>query len=385
MSGIATMQLRTEVIFGSGCAEGVGEVAKRLGAQRVLVISDRGLQKAGLVEAVMRWLAQAGLTVESFVDVEAEPPLESVAPGVEAARRAGAEVIVGLGGGSAMDVTKAVAMLLTNEGTLGDYLGTGLVKHAAVPMIMLPTTAGTGSELTPNALFYVPERRAKEAVVSPLITATVAMIDPQFTRSLPAGVTAASGMDALCHAVEAYTGLNANPLTEPYALESIRLITTHLRRAVFSGGDLAAREGMALGSLYAAVALATAGTNGVHALAYPLQGLNRITHGVANSLLLPYVMAYNVPASLERFARVAQQMGQPAGDLSLRQLAEAGVSECRSLAADVGIPRRLREVGITADQIPALVAGAMQVTRLIKNNPRPLQAADVESLLRTAL
>jgi alcohol dehydrogenase len=385
MVSLASLKLPTEVIFGSGCAETVGMQARRLGAQRVLLISDRGLEKAGLVEQLGSWLRKAALSVESYTGVEAEPPISSVEPCLDYARQADCQLIVGLGGGSVMDVSKVVAMLLTNPGSVADYIGNDLVKVPGVPTILLPTTAGTGSELTRNALFYVPERHTKEAVISPLIVATLAMIDPALMLSAPPLVTAASGMDALCHAVESYTGLNTNPLTEPYALESIRLIATHLREAVFAGTSLKAREGMALGSFYAGIALATSGTNGVHALAYPLQGLNRITHGIANSMLLSYAMEYNVPANLERFARIAQQMGEPVEGLSLRQAAGKSAQACQQLAEDVGIPRHLREVGIIPEQVPNLVAGALQVTRLLKQNPRPMRPEDIEAIFRRAL
>jgi len=385
MANAISLKMSTEIVYGSGCAETVGAQARRLGAQRVLLISDPGLQKVGLVEQLLGWLRREGLEVEAYSEVEAEPPVESVAPCLDRARQVDCQVIVGLGGGSVLDVTKAVAMLLRNQGSLEDYLGTGLVRNPPLPTILLPTTAGTGSELSPNALFYVPQRRAKEAVVSPLIMATVAMVDPVLTLPLPPSVTAASGMDALCHAIESYTGLNSNPLIEPYALEAMRMIALHLRGAVFSGQGLEAREGMALGSLYSAVALAHSGTNGVHALAYPLQGLNRITHGIANALLLPYVVAFNLPASLERYARIAQQMGQPVAGSSLRQAASESAVACRQLADDVGIPRRLRDVGVLPEQLPDLVAGALKVTRLLRHNPRPMRPEDVEGIFSTAL
>jgi len=321
----------------------------------------------------------------SYVDVEAEPSTDSVAPCLDYARQAECDVVVGLGGGSVLDTTKAVAMLLKNEGTVEDYLGNDLVQRRGVPTILMPTTAGTGSEITPNALFYVPSRRAKEAVISPLIVTPVAMVDPVLTLSVPPSVTAATGMDALCHAIESYTGLNATPLSEPFALEAIRLISANLRQAVMDGQSLRAREGMALGSLYAAISLANSGTNAVHALAYPLQGLNRITHGIANSLLLPYVMEFNLLGNLEKFAKVAEMMGQPVGHSSLRDAAGESARACRQLSQDVGIPQHMSDVGISAAQMGELVGGALKVTRLLKNNPRPIGAEDVERIYERAL
>ncbi len=385
MKNLATLRIPSELIFGSGCAETVGDQAHRLGAKRALVISDHGLQKAGLVDQVEGWLNKAGISSASYVNVETEPSTDSVAPCLEYARHVESDVIVGLGGGSVLDTTKAVAMLLKNEGTVEDYLGTGLVKHGGVPNILLPTTAGTGAEVTPNALFYVPSRRAKEAIVSPLIVTPVAMVDPVLTLSVPPSITAATGMDALCHAVESYTGLNATPLSEPFALEAIRLIAANLRTAVIEGQNLAAREGMALGSLCAAISLANSGTNAVHALAYPLQGLNRVTHGIANSLLLPYVMEFNLLGDLEKFAKVAELMGQPTAHLSLRDAAAESARACRQLSQDIGIPQHLSDVGISADQIDDLVDGALKVTRLLRNNPRPVGAEDIQKIFERAL
>jgi alcohol dehydrogenase len=385
MTNLATLRIPAEVIFGSGCAETVGEQARRLGARRAFIISDRGLHKAGWVDQMEGWLKKDGISAASFVDVEPEPSVESVAAGVEAASQAEGEVIIGLGGGSALDTTKAVAMLLTNDGTVEDYLGIGLVKRRGAPTILLPTTAGTGAETTPNALFYIPARQTKEAVVSPFIVPDVAMLDPVLTLSVPPHVTAATGVDALCHAVESFTGLNATPLTNPFAAEATTLISTHLRRAVFDGQNLAAREGMALGSFYAGIAIANAGTNGVHALAYPLQGLHRIAHGVANSLLLPYVLEFNLLGNLERFAKVAELMGQPTAHLSRREAAAASARACQQLSQDVGIPKRMSDVGITAEHLDDLVEGALKVTRLLKNNPRPLGATEIKQIFERAL
>jgi alcohol dehydrogenase len=385
MAAIASLQLSTEIIFGSGCADIVGVRACQFGAKKVYLVSDQGLTRAGIVERAEGWLRAAGLDVVTYAQVEPEPTLDGTSLCVAQARQAEPQAVVGIGGGSVLDTAKVVAMLLRNPGGIEDYLGADRVAQRGVPLILLPTTSGTGAESTHNALFYAPARRAKEAVISPLIVPALAIIDPALTVSLPPAVTAATGMDALCHAIEAYTGLNSNPLTDPYALEAIRLIATHLRRAVHAGRELAGREGMALASFYAGVAIAFAGTNGVHALAYPLQGLHRIAHGVANAVLLSAVLAYNAPADLERFARVAQQMGEPIHHLSPRAAAEAGVRACRQLSADVGIPQRLGELGIAADQVDDLVSGALQVTRLLKNNPRPLAAQDMERIFRQAL
>jgi alcohol dehydrogenase len=374
-----------QIVFGNGCAESVGEHARRLGATRVMLVSDPGLERAGLVAQVRGWIAAVGLAVETYVGVQPEPSIDTVNTLLAQARAIAPDVFVGLGGGSSLDCTKAVAMLMTNGGVVEDYLGSDLVRQRGLPTVLMPTTAGTGSEVTPNAVFAVPAKHTKQVVVSRLLLPEVALVDPLLTYTAPPSVTAASGMDALCHAIEAYTSLTANPLADPYALAAMRLIATHLRTAVYDGQDAIVREGMALGSLYAGLALANAPMNAVHALAYPLQGRHHITHGLANALLLPHIVAYNASGSVERFARVAEAMGKPIGQLSPREAAAASAEACASLAQDVGIPSRLRDVGIAAEHLPALVEGALEVSRLLRNNPRPIGAQDIAAIFERAL
>lgn len=379
-----TLKVPPKIIYGSGSASTVGQEVRLLGAKHVLLISDHGLQGAGIVDEVAVSLKKEGLSFSTYLEVEIEPSVESVRPCVEFASREAYDVVIGLGGGSVLDTAKVTAMLLTNGGAVEDYLGADLVKHPGLPTILMPTTAGTGAEVTPNALFYVPARRNKEAVVSQFIVPAAALVDPALTLSLPPHITAATGIDALCHAIESFTASNATPLSMPFAREAIRLIAIHLRKAVVRPDDLAAREGMALGSLYAAISLANSGTNAVHALAYPLQGLNRITHGVANSLLLPYVLEFNLLGDLQRFAAVAELMGQPTAHLLLRDAAGACARLCQQLTEDVGIPKRMRDVGIQETQLDDLVEGAWAVQRLLRNNPRPINREDIRAIYKRA-
>lgn len=385
MPEIATFCTAGQIVFGNGCAQSVGGRAKALGAHQVLLVSDPGLERAGLVAQVRAWLTDAGLAVDAYAEVQPEPSIDTVATLLAQVRAMQPDLLVGMGGGSSLDCTKAVAMLLTNGGAVEDYLGPELVKRRGVPTILLPTTAGTGSEVTPNAVFAVPAKHTKQVVISRLLLPDVAMIDPLLTFTAPPSVTAASGMDALCHAVEAYTGLTANPLADPYALAAMRLISTHLRAAVYDGQNATAREGMALGSLYAGLALANAPMNAVHALAYPLQGWHHVAHGLANALLLPHIVAFNASGSIERFARVAEAMGQPVSHLSSREAAAASAEACAQLSRDVGIPQHLRDVGISREHIPTLVEGSLEVTRLLRNNPRPIRAEDIAAIFERAL
>lgn len=384
-SKVATFRIPSQITLGAGAAETVGIEAKRLGGAHAFVVSDPALQPLGITDQVVAWLAAREVRSTVYTEVEAEPSVQSVDRCVEAARAADCDLVVAVGGGSALDTAKAVAMLLTNPGRLEEYLGIGLVKRRGVPSILMPTTSGTGAEITPNALFYVPAARDKKAVVSPHIIPDVALVDPQLTLTVPPSVTAATGIDALSHAVEAYTSVNASPLTDMYALEAIQLIGANLRTAVGNGGDLPAREAMARASLYAGIAIGNAGTNAVHALAYPLQGQHRVTHGVANSLMLPYVLDFNALSNLPKFARIAEAMGEPVAGLSPRDAAGRSAVACRLLSEDVGIPQRLADVGVRPEHVDALVEGAMQVTRLLANNPRRIRPEDARAIFERAL
>lgn len=382
---VATFRVPNQISVGIGAAESVGSEAKRLGGRHAFVVSDPALRQIGLTDQLTAWLTAQEIRSTVFTDVEPEPSVQSADRCAGAARAAGCDLVVGIGGGSAMDTAKAAAVLITNGGSVQDYLGNGLVGKRGVPSILIPTTSGTGAEITPNALFYVPALRDKKAVVSPYIIPDVAIIDPQLTLTVPPTVTAATGVDALCHAIESYTSVNASPMTDMYALESIRLIGAHLRTAVGNGGDIQARDAMARASFYAGISIANAGTNAVHALAYPLQGQHRITHGVANSLMLPYVLEFNALSNLAKFARVAEAMGEPLAGISLRDAAARSVSACRQLSEDIGIPQSLSEVGIKAEQVDALVEGAMQQTRLLVNNPRRVRPEDARAIFEKAL
>ncbi len=382
---LAIFRIPAQITLGLGAAETVGAEAKRLGATHAFVMSDPNLQKVGATDRILEALRAQGIRTTVNMDVVVEPTVESVAPGSAAARDAKCDLVVGLGGGTTLDTAKAVALLMRNQGTVEDYLGIALVKQRGVPSILIPTTSGTGAEITPNALFLVPAEREKKAVVSPHIIPDVAIVDPLLTLTVTPRVTAATGMDALSHAVEAYTSLNASPLTDLYALEAIRLVGAHLRTAVANGSDVAAREGMARASLYAGIAIGNAGTNIVHALAYPLQGQHRVTHGIANSLLLPYGMEFNALSNLPKFAAVAGALGEPIAGLSPRAAAAKSAEACRLLSLDVGIPQNLREVGIKAEHIQALADGAMKVTRLLANNPRQVLPKDARAILEKAL
>jgi alcohol dehydrogenase class IV len=284
-----------------------------------------------------------------------------------------------------MDIASITSVMLTNPGTVYDYFGIGLVKNPGVPCILIPTTAGTGAEVTPNAILTDTKAKLKKAVVSPFILPRVAIIDPLLTVSMPPSVTSSSGIDALTHAVESYTSNNANILTDLFAKEAMILIGRSLRTAVANGNNLEARYDMSIGSLYAGISLANAGVTAVHALAYPLGGTFNVAHGIANGLLLPYVMEFNVLGDIPKFAQIARFLGEKVDQLPLIDQAYQAPRAVKAIYRDLKIPQSLTELKVPREGIPDMAKAAMNVTRLMGNNPRAMTLQDVERIYEKAL
>lgn len=374
-----------QLVTGSGSVKLLGEKALQLGASKVLLVTDHILYKNGLITSAHHGLKEAGLEVEVVDSVEPEPPFENVEQIYEQIKGKGFDLLVGIGGGSVLDVTKLLAVMMTNDGDVRDLVGIDKVPQKGAPFILLPTTAGTGSEVTYNAIFTDTRDRVKKGIVSAYLLPDVAIVDPELSLSCPPAVTAATGMDALVHAIESYTAIKASPLTDGIALQAIKLMAGSLREAVFQGSSLKAREEMAMGSLLAGISLGNAGVGAVHALAYPLGGKFKVAHGVANSLLLPYVMKYNVAANLPKFAEIAKAMGENVQGLSLREAAHKAVASMAQLAHDIGIPRSLLEVGVTEEDLPGLAREASKIERLLQNNPRWLREEEIKQIYLDAL
>jgi len=289
-----------------------------------------------------------------------------------------------LGGGSALDTAKAAAILITNGGKAEDYIGLNKVPKATTPTIMVPTTAGTGAEVTFTAVFTHRMTRVKGAINSPYLFPDAALLDPELTVSLPPHVTAFTGMDALTHAIESVTSRSASVFTEALSLTSVRLISESLRRAVYYGSDIDAREKMLLGSLFGGLALADAGVGAAHALAYPLGGNYRIPHGLANAVLLPHVMEFNLPAAQKHFAMIAQSMGETVEGIPVWRAADAAIEAVQTLGWDIGVPSSLSALGIPRADIPMLAESSLKVTRPVENNPRTLGLEDAQKIYERA-
>lgn len=384
ISRIYQVMVPQTIRFGVGSLETLGDEARKLGAKRALVITDPGVYKAGLVDPVSERLSKAGLSLEVFSESEPEPTLPKLNATAKELRKNSFDLLVGVGGGSSMDTAKGLSVLLAHGGEGQDYIGVDKVSGPGIDTFMIPTTAGTGSEVTNIAIFGDPDKGLKLGIVSPYILARLALVDPTLTYGCPPAVTAASGIDALVHAIECYTSIKANNFTDALALEAMRLIVDSLRTAVHNGSDEEARNHMSEGALLAGIGFGNAGVAAVHALAYPLGSRFHVSHGVANGLLLPYVMLCNLPANLPKYAVVAQMLGEKEEGLSLREQAERGVEAVKDLVADIGIPLHLRDLGVPEEALKGMSVATMDVTRLLANNPKKLTLNDVRSILRNA-
>lgn len=372
------------ILFGFGAVEKTGAEAQLLKGKKVLVITDSGVIQAGLLEDVEKSLQSAGLPFVIFDGVEPDPRIEVVEKSVEIAKKEGIDLIIGFGGGSSLDIAKVTSILLTNSGKIDSLFGIDLVPNPGIPVILVPTTAGTGSEVTPIAILSDTKEKLKKGIVSPFLFPEVAIVDPKLTIGLPPSVTAFTGMDALTHAIEAYASINATDLTDLFAFRALELISQNIRIAYANGENLTARSNMMEGSLLAGIAFANAGVGAVHAFAYPLGGEFHLAHGLTNTLMLPYVMRYNILGCPEKFAQMAKAFGEKAETLSLMDGAETAVKFVERLSDDIRVPRRLRDVGIPENAIPRLAEAAMKVTRLLANNPRKIALDDAIAIYNSA-
>jgi len=366
-----------KIIFGNGSLLTLANHIKELHAQNPLVVIDKNLAKTDLLEKVANILVPGGIKFTVYDKVVAEPPIELADEGAKIAIKHKCDIVVGIGGGSAMDVAKAIAVLATNKGSAVDYLGLNKIPKHGLPKIMIPTTAGTGSEVTFTAVFVRKNLKKKEGMNSPYLYPELALLDPELTLSLPPAPTAQTGLDALCHAIESYTSVNASPVSEMFSLEAIALIAENLRACVHDGQNIVARERMLLGSLYAGIGLANAGVTAVHSLSYPLGGKYGVGHGLANTMMLPAVMAFNLPAALEKFTDVAEAMGECVEGLPVRESAYLALEAVEALIEDCGINSTLAQFGVKEKDFPALADVALNVAVPLKNNPRKITKEDM--------
>jgi alcohol dehydrogenase class IV len=361
-------QLPTKVIFGINATAKLKEELDRIKAKKVLVVTDKGVRKAGLVDKVVNPLG-ANFEVNVFDDVEPNPRSSTIEKGVKEFADKNIDAVIGVGGGSSIDSAKAIALRFTNSGHILDYKRGGKpIAHPPKPIIAIPTTAGTGSEVTFASMITDEVNKMKVAVFSPQIAPAIAIVDPLMTINLPPEPTIGSGADALTHAIEAYISINANFVSDALSLMAIKLISSNLREVVGNGQNITARSNILLASTMAGMAFTNVGLGIVHSLAHPLSGILDTPHGMACGILLPYVMRWNLVAVPSKFASIAEAMGEDVAGLSPIKKAKKAVEAVQELLIDIGVPQNLKQIGVDEPIIPKLVEQAL--VEGLKANPR---------------
>jgi len=375
-------QTASHNVSGAGSLDLLGEKLDSLGLSRltsIFILTQPSIVSLGYADHIKRELAKKGIASEISTEIKPEPTEENIEDVFHTFLRGEHDAIIGIGGGSVLDAAKILAVLKTNDQPISALVGTNLVEKRGVPTILIPTTSGTGSEVTPNAIVTFPEKELKIGMVSPHLLPDLVILDPALTLNLPKSITAATGMDAFTHALESYISNKANPFSDMFALESMRLISGSIQEAYHHGENLKARENMLVGAMYGGMALTSAGTAAVHAMAYPLGGKYKISHGVANSMLLPHVTAFNADHIIDRLEHVARAIGL-AGAHTKQELAERVIHQIEEWTADLHIPQQLKAFGVSKEDVPALAQAASEVKRLMDNNPKPMSVSDIEQV-----
>ncbi len=373
------------LIFDSGASAQCGDHARSLGIRRLLLVTDKGIMAAGIAAPIIAALTDAGLAVAVFDNVSADPPVSVIETARDAAITHKADGVLGLGGGSALDAAKLAALLARSGEALADIYGLDQAQGPRLPLILIPTTAGTGSEVTPISIVTVGAEE-KKGVVSPHLLPDIALLDPALTLGLPPAVTAATGIDAMVHAIEAYTSVHKkNPISDALATKALGLLSSGLPRAFADGGDLGAWSDALLCACLAGMAFANAPVAGVHALAYPIGARFHVPHGVSNALMLPAVLRFNLPKAGEYYAQLAEYIctDDEIGMAPCPQ--EAFILKLERYCTEMEVPRQLRQVGITRQDLDQLADDAMLQTRLLINNPRTVTRDDAFALYETTL
>lgn len=374
----------TQIEFGNGAIARLPEFVRDLGGSRVLIVGDPGVQRAGLIDRVQSVLSGASIASAVFADVESDPATRSVDDGTVKGKAEGCDLVVGIGGGSALDTAKAIGLMLVNDGNIKEYVGIGKVPKPGAPVIAVPTTAGTGSELTIWSVLSDKVAKAKISVGSVLNCPKIALLDPELTLSLPPQITAATGMDALTHALESYVNTATQPISEAMSDQAMTLIAKSLRKAVLDGTDVEARGDMLLASSIAAMAFNSTRLGLVHAFAMPLGAKFGIPHGLVNAIMLPEVMRFNHLSNPRKFARIAEIFGEKTDGLSTEDAAALSVVAIEKLKRDVGITAKLGNFGVTENRFDEIVDEAL-LSGNVPVNPRQPTHDDMKALLRAEL
>lgn len=381
MSDTFTLQFPTKIIFGDGCLDRIGPEVGEYGGRALLVMGKRAMRETGAFDRAAGLLDDAQVEVVVFDGVESEPSLERVGEGISRARERACDVVIGLGGGSVVDAAKAIAALVLNDGSVEEYHQGKKIERPGLPFIAVPTTAGTGAEVTKNGVLTDPQRKIKRSIRSHHMLAKEAIVDPELTATVPPEITAITGMDAFTQAVEAYVSKAASPVTDAMAYRAVQLIFEHLPKAVSKGQDPRARNALALGSLLSGLAFSNAGLGAAHGLSHPIGALYSIPHGTACTILLPHVMRFNLPARVEKYSLLADAMGQE-GDL-IEEKAQKAVEAIEGLIEQVGIPKTFRELGRFDLDVRKVISDSRGNSMSL--NPREPSDEDLRSILTAAM
>lgn len=373
-----------KILFGFNSIKELGVEAKALGGSKALVVTDSGVIKAGMIEWIKSSLESQGISYTIFDKVMADPPIRIVLECVRWIKDKDIDILIGLGGGSSLDTAKGAAIMASNSGKILDYCGKDLLPRPGLPKILIPTTSGTGSEVTKVLIITDEEEGMKKAIYSDYALADVAIIDPILTLSMPQTVTVDTGVDAFVHAIETFVATTATPFSDVLAIEAIRIIAKSLPVVYAKGECLEARYDMALGALFAGLAFGSGGLGAVHALAYPLGTEYHLPHGRTNAIVLPHVMAFNLAGANEKYGKIGEVMGVRIEGLSPIERAKASVAEVRGLLGQVNVSTRLRDYGIPKKSIPDLAKEGMKYSRLFIPNPRDLSEDDVKKIYTDA-
>ncbi len=373
MQQILQMNFPTRLVFGNHTIEKMVDELNSMKARRVAVLTIPALQSS--IKPMLQQLEASGIEMLVDESIEKEPYFSDLHRLADYFTPFQPDTVLGIGGGSVLDIAKLLAALLENEQSVQDVVGNGLLKKRTKKLICAPATSGTGSEVSPNAILIDDADGQKKGIISPLLVPDLVLVDPVLSVSVPPAVTAATGLDALTHCIEAYTNKFSNPFIDVFALEGIRLIAGNLVDAVHDGNNIVAREKLSMGSMQGGFCLGPVNTAAVHALAYPLGTMYHVAHGLSNAVLLPHVMEFNLPASVEKYAAVAGAMGV-SPDADLHAMAMKGILRIREIMQACKVPENLRSMGVTAASIPLLAQEAMKIQRLLKNNPRTVLFED---------
>jgi alcohol dehydrogenase class IV len=381
-----SLRMPNLILFGNGSIEEIGTEAKKLNGKRSIIITDRNLVKMGLVETPKKALEGENIRVDLFEEVEFEPTVGVVEKASNIVREKHYDIVTGFGGGSALDAAKVVACLAKNEGGVRDYIGKDKIQKRGLPLILVPTTGGTGSEVSPNTVITDEADGNKKLISDSKLFPDISLVDPLLTLTVPAKLTAYVGMDALCHAMGCYISKKATPLSDALAIEAIDLIGNNLRRAVLKGEtDREARYKMSLGATIGMIARVNSGGGAVHGLSYPLGTKYHFPHSQSIALLMPYVMEFNMVSAIPKFARIAKSMGEKTAGLSEKEAADKAVTAIKTLMKDIGIFQPLREFGVKKEDFPEFAETVYQYSyRHIEVNPRMLTREDIVTIYENA-